>query len=103
MNDTVKRFPRTLEEAFGPYTARQIHEDQPRGFSPAWWASMVAVSVVSVVVITLTGCGEAKAPYTPRDTTIRADRILTWGPDEHGVVCYAYYSGQDSLSCVKVK
>ncbi len=28
--DTERRYPRTLEQAFGPYTSRSLHVEMPR-------------------------------------------------------------------------
>ena len=49
---TVRRHPRTLAEAFGPYTN---HELQPmperRDYSASWWAWMAVCAVVTVVLV----------------------------------------------------
>lgn len=36
MNDTTKRFKRTLSEAFGPYTSRHIEEATPGACAHKW-------------------------------------------------------------------
>lgn len=42
----TRRFPRTMQEAFGPYTSNVIHTRAPRSS----WLS-IAISVVAVLVL----------------------------------------------------
>ena len=37
-----KRFPRSLDEAFGPHTSHDIAEpeDEPTGYPLLWWAAI---------------------------------------------------------------
>lgn len=48
----TRRHPRTLQEAFGPYTS---HDLQPmreaRGYGVAWWVSICVVSLIGVMAI----------------------------------------------------
>ncbi len=54
-----------------------------------------------VIFLLLVGCGDREEsrsgfkPATHRD-------LLTWGPDEHGVICYRQ-QGMEGIACVKVK
>lgn len=49
----TRRHPRTMAEAFGPYTS---HDLQPmresRPYSPAWWIAMAAIAVAIAVILT---------------------------------------------------
>lgn len=49
----TRKYPRTMQEAFGPYTGREIH-DQDTGYSTAWWAALGVVSVIAMIVIVVT-------------------------------------------------
>lgn len=44
------RYPRTLEEAFGPLPHRQLHSPQPRR---PHWLDVVGWAVAAVVVVAL--------------------------------------------------
>lgn len=46
-----RRYPRTLEEAFGPYTSREIEEkSEPRGFV----AAVVCIGIVGLLIAWVT-------------------------------------------------
>lgn len=49
----TRRYPRTLNEAFGPYTSSHI-EEKPTGYSLAWWLAVCACAVACAVVIGVT-------------------------------------------------
>jgi hypothetical protein len=50
---TFKRFPRSLDEAFGPHTSHDIAEpeDEPTGYPLLWWAAMTIVCGLAAVGI----------------------------------------------------
>lgn len=50
----TRRYPRTLQEAFGPYADSRIEEPQDTGYSSAWWIAVSICSVVAAVVIAMT-------------------------------------------------
>jgi len=52
---TARRHPRTLQEAFGPYTSRHIStpEPKPTGYSVGWWIMITAIAVASAWAVTL--------------------------------------------------
>lgn len=93
---TEKRYPRTLQEAFGPYTSEQIDGGKPR--DPLWvrcfyW--LIALLAVGCFLSQLTGCSE---PMTNdqviaevkkcHDAGMNANRYShTWGPQTTHVVC----------------
>ena len=53
MNHTTRKFPRTLNEAFGP-AAKGIHEEPRR--SPDFWVGIAtAIAFAALVVLLLTG------------------------------------------------
>jgi hypothetical protein len=93
----TRRYPRTLEQAFGPYTSRHVHVDAPRASLRAWAAYLLIVAL-AIAAAMLAGCTRVEA--TP---TIGPDRLLKTEPDEHGVVCYQWDHGNAHISCVKVK
>ena len=47
----TRKYPRTMQEAFGPYTSNQLVERNSSDYGWAWWAAIVVVSVVSLIVI----------------------------------------------------
>lgn len=56
--------------------------------------------LVMLLALGLLGCGGGSSPAGFKAATHRD--LLTWGPDEYGVVCYRQ-QGIDGISCVKVK
>jgi len=51
----ARRHPRTLAEAFGPYTTNDIEPmREPRDYSTTWWWAMWAVAAVTVILILTT-------------------------------------------------
>jgi hypothetical protein len=44
------KHPRTLNEAFGPYTSTEFDEP-PADYPLSWWALMVAIALVTVALI----------------------------------------------------
>lgn len=48
---TFKRFPRSLDEAFGPHTSHGIEEDQPTGYPILWWFAITVVCALAAVAI----------------------------------------------------
>ena len=49
MNDTTKRFPRTLHEAFGPHTSRRI--DVPQATPTHEWALYLVALGAALVLL----------------------------------------------------
>jgi hypothetical protein len=94
--ESPRRYPRTLEQAFGPYTSRHVHVDAPRSSLRAW-AVYLLILALAIVGAMLTGCGRR----VDADAGIGWSGVGKTNPDEHGVVCYSM-NGQ-VLSCVKVK
>jgi hypothetical protein len=47
----TRRYPRTLQEAFGPYTNNQIEDPPSGGYGLWWWVSMVLIAAAAVVII----------------------------------------------------
>lgn len=52
---TARRHPRTLQEAFGPYTSRHISTEGPKpsGYSVGWWLMITAIALASAWAVTL--------------------------------------------------
>lgn len=50
----TRKYPRTMSEAFGPYTSNQLSAPKDTDYGWLWWASMVVISVFSVVLIVVT-------------------------------------------------
>lgn len=50
----TRKYPRTMQEAFGPYTGREIDDTDNTGYSTAWWAALGVVSVIAMIVIVVT-------------------------------------------------
>lgn len=49
---STRRHPRTMAEAFGPYTSHDLEPmREPRAYSAAWWWVMWAIAVVTVILI----------------------------------------------------
>lgn len=96
-----RKYPRSLEQAFGPYTSRHIHVDAPRAGWRAWAAYLMVV-VIALVCAALTGCTKAEAavPDGLMGRTWEGFRRTT--PDDYGIVCYTRDLNQ-TLSCVKVR
>jgi hypothetical protein len=96
--NTPRRYTRTMQEAFGPYTSRHIHVEPPRSSLRAW-AAYLAILAIALACAVLTGCSDAKADG---EHTWPKSEVRKTTPDEHGVVCYQYVHGY-TISCVKVK
>lgn len=53
MDNNIRKFPRTLNEAFGPYTSRTIYtEDLNENYAPMVYAA-TAGACIALVVLTL--------------------------------------------------
>lgn len=50
----TRKHPRTLDEAFGPYTSHKIHEP-PTDYPWAWWACLTIIALFSVAATLLWG------------------------------------------------
>lgn len=48
---TTRKHPRTLEEAFGPYTGHEFEDDKPTGYGALWWSAVVIISVIGGYLI----------------------------------------------------
>ena len=50
----TRRHPRTLTEAFGPYTSNTLHPmPDPRDYSPRWWTAIALVAIAAVFAIAI--------------------------------------------------
>lgn len=49
----TRKHPRTLNEAFGPYTSRDFYEP-PAAYPWTWWALLVAIGLVTLAVVVAT-------------------------------------------------
>jgi hypothetical protein len=47
----TRKCPRTMQEAFGPYTSREITEPRETGYSAAWWFAIAAVAIVTGLIV----------------------------------------------------
>ena len=51
----TRRHPRTLTEAFGPYTNNTLHPmPDPNEYSTAWWIAITIVGIFTLAVILTT-------------------------------------------------
>lgn len=50
----TRTYPRTMQQAFGPHTSDELHPIPDTDYSLAWYAAMVVISIVAVVVVSLT-------------------------------------------------
>lgn len=46
----TRKYPRTMSEAFGPYTSYTI-EEQRADYSAGWWAWMAVCAILTLVAI----------------------------------------------------
>lgn len=53
MNDTTRRYPRTLEEAFGPYQRGPVHEQNEQRMDPADKLVITVCALASVFMIVM--------------------------------------------------
>ena len=51
-----RRHPRTMAEAFGPYTSNDMAPlpDRGRVYSRAWWITVYVLTIIALVVIYIT-------------------------------------------------
>jgi hypothetical protein len=54
----TRRYPRTLQQAFGPHTSRELYTEPPRSSLRAW-AAYLAILAIALVCAVLTGCSPA--------------------------------------------
>ena len=47
----TRRYPRTMAEAFGPYTSNELHPMRDNRKTPAHEVALYLVAVVAVVVV----------------------------------------------------
>jgi hypothetical protein len=99
--ESSRKYPRSLEQAFGPYTARRIDVEPPRSSLRAW-AVYLAILALAIAGAMLAGCTkvEAAVPDGMMGETWRGISRTT--PDDYGVICYRSNASR-YLSCVKVK
>jgi len=51
----TRRYPRTLEEAFGPYCSHTITDpDTEHDYPHAWWIAMYAIAIATMIIIVVT-------------------------------------------------
>lgn len=95
--ESPRRYPRTLQEAFGPHTSRHVHVEAPRASLRAW-AMYLAIVAIALACAVLAGCTKVEAKETFGPDIGQIDKTPV---DEYGVVCYRGRGA--SLSCVKVR
>ena len=49
-----RKYPRTIEEAFGPYERGPV-EPMREDYSNGWWWAMGIIAVFTVVIVVMTG------------------------------------------------
>ena len=51
-----RRYPRTMQEAFGPYVTRDLEPLRPRGedYPWLWWAALALAGLTTLVLVVLT-------------------------------------------------
>jgi len=47
----TRKYPRTMQEAFGPYCTPYISETRETGYPALWWAAMAIIAVCTVVLV----------------------------------------------------
>jgi hypothetical protein len=47
----TRKYPRTMQEAFGPYTSYRIDEPRETGYSAAWWAAIAIAAIVTGLIV----------------------------------------------------
>lgn len=52
----TRSYPRTLQEAFGPHTSREILpiEDRETDYPWTWWSLVMSIAVVAMIIIVVT-------------------------------------------------
>jgi hypothetical protein len=63
-------------------------------------ATPLRLIVMVALCLAVAGC-TVKAGISSKPDEFPVDRLNTFGPDEHGVVCYAYRGY--GISCVRVR
>jgi hypothetical protein len=54
MNNTTRRYPRTLNEAFGPHVDNTIwehYEPVPSGYGKLWWTCIALISIATAFLL----------------------------------------------------
>lgn len=54
MNNSTRRHPRTLQEAFGPYACGPIHPMPERDYGARWWLALAVLAVVTLSLVIVT-------------------------------------------------
>lgn len=49
----TRKHPRTLQEAFGPYTDHRI-ADHDTDYPPSWWGALLSIAFAALVLIWVT-------------------------------------------------
>lgn len=47
----TRKYPRTLNEAFGPYTSREVYDADESDYGAAWWVAITLVAMAALVVV----------------------------------------------------
>jgi hypothetical protein len=47
-----RKYPRTMTEAFGPYTSNEIEEKAD--YAASWWAALICCAMGALIVIGVT-------------------------------------------------
>lgn len=53
IDTNTRSYPRTLQEAFGPHTSREIQDDS-KDYPPAWWCWVVSCALIGMVLVVVT-------------------------------------------------
>lgn len=54
VKENIGLTPRTMAEAFGPYTSTNLISGNKTNYGKAWWISLSLISVVGSIVIGVT-------------------------------------------------
>ena len=49
-----RRYPRTMQEAFGPYVTRDLEPPRGEGYPWLWWAALALAGLTTLILVVLT-------------------------------------------------
>jgi hypothetical protein len=64
-----------------------------------FWRAVLCLAMFALMGVMLAACGQREVVGSAQPSTV----VTSYGPDEHGVVCYQIYLRTAPLSCVKVR
>jgi hypothetical protein len=50
-----RQYPRTLEQAFGPYARGPVEPMRSKDYGNGWWWAMSIIAAFTVVIVVVTG------------------------------------------------